>query len=74
VTLRDSIARMRKRGYSFVTLDEATKDAAHQRPDTFTGSAEAGCSDRLRQWGRRLRSVPSHRCRSGSRICRGRLR
>ena len=37
VTLRDSIARMRKRGYSFITLDEAMKDAAYQRPDTFTG-------------------------------------
>ena len=38
VTLRDSIARMRKRGYSFVTLEDAAKDAAYQRPDTFAGS------------------------------------
>jgi peptidoglycan/xylan/chitin deacetylase (PgdA/CDA1 family) len=37
VTLRDSIARMRKRGYSFVTLEEAMNDPAYQRPDTFTG-------------------------------------
>jgi peptidoglycan/xylan/chitin deacetylase (PgdA/CDA1 family) len=37
VTLRDSIARMRKRGYSFVTLEEAMSDPAYQRPDTFTG-------------------------------------
>ena len=37
VTLRDSIARMRKRGYTFVTLEEAMKDPAYQRPDNFTG-------------------------------------
>jgi len=38
VTLRDSIARMRKRGYSFVTLEEATKDPAYQRADSFAGN------------------------------------
>jgi peptidoglycan/xylan/chitin deacetylase (PgdA/CDA1 family) len=37
VSLRDSIARMRKRGYSFIRLEEAMKDPAYQRPDTFTG-------------------------------------
>jgi hypothetical protein len=37
ITLRDSIARMRKRGYSFISLEEAMKDPAYQRPDTFTG-------------------------------------
>jgi peptidoglycan/xylan/chitin deacetylase (PgdA/CDA1 family) len=37
VTLRESIARMRKRGYSFVTLEEATKNPAYARPDTFAG-------------------------------------
>ena len=37
VTLRDSIARMRARGYNFVTLEEALNDPAYQRPDTFTG-------------------------------------
>jgi peptidoglycan/xylan/chitin deacetylase (PgdA/CDA1 family) len=35
VSLRDSIARMRQRGYSFVTLEEAMSDAAYQRPDNF---------------------------------------
>jgi len=35
VSLRDSIARMRRRGYSFVTLEEAMSDAAYQRPDNF---------------------------------------
>jgi hypothetical protein len=28
---------MRKRGYRFITLDEAMQDAAYQRPDTFAG-------------------------------------
>ena len=37
LTLRESIARIRKRGYTFITLDEAMKDAAYQRPDTFAG-------------------------------------
>ena len=37
VSLRDSIARMRKRGYEFISLDDAMKDAAYQRPDTFAG-------------------------------------
>ena len=35
VSMRDSIARMRKRGYSFVTLEEAMSDPAYQRPDSF---------------------------------------
>jgi hypothetical protein len=37
VALRDSIALMRKRGYRFITLEEAMKDPAYARPDTFTG-------------------------------------
>ena len=37
VSLRESIARMRKRGYTFISLDEAMQDAAYQRPDTFAG-------------------------------------
>jgi peptidoglycan/xylan/chitin deacetylase (PgdA/CDA1 family) len=41
VTLRDSIARIRKRGYSFITLESARKDPAYQRPDNFTGPGGA---------------------------------
>ena len=37
VSLRDSIARMRKRGYTFISLDEAMQDPAYERPDTFAG-------------------------------------
>ena len=38
LTLRESIARMRARGYAFITLEEAMQDAAYQRPDTFAGT------------------------------------
>jgi beta-lactamase regulating signal transducer with metallopeptidase domain/peptidoglycan/xylan/chitin deacetylase (PgdA/CDA1 family) len=30
-------AMLKRRGYSFVTLDEATRDEAYQLPDTYTG-------------------------------------
>lgn len=38
VSLRESIARMRKRGYAFISLDDAMQDPAYQRADTFAGS------------------------------------
>lgn len=37
VTLRQSIERMRTRGYSFITLDAAMTDKAYQRRDDFRG-------------------------------------
>ena len=37
LSLRESITRMRKRGYTFITLDEAMQDPAYGRPDTFAG-------------------------------------
>ena len=37
ISLRQSIARIRARGYQFITLEEAMKDPVYQRPDTFTG-------------------------------------
>ena len=37
VSLPESIARIRKRGYSFISLEEAMNDPAYHRPDTFTG-------------------------------------
>jgi peptidoglycan/xylan/chitin deacetylase (PgdA/CDA1 family) len=37
ISLRESIARMRDRGYRFISLEEAMKDPAYQRPDTFAG-------------------------------------
>jgi peptidoglycan/xylan/chitin deacetylase (PgdA/CDA1 family) len=38
VSLRDSIARIRKRGYTFIGLEEAMNDPAYHRPDTFAGA------------------------------------
>lgn len=37
VSLRESIARIRKRGYTFISLEEAMRDDAYARPDTFAG-------------------------------------
>jgi peptidoglycan/xylan/chitin deacetylase (PgdA/CDA1 family) len=37
VSLRESIGRIRNRGYSFITLEEAMRDPAYHRPDTFAG-------------------------------------
>ena len=35
----DDLARMlRRRGYSFVTMEQATRDAAYKLPDTYTGA------------------------------------
>lgn len=35
--LDEMIAMMKKRGYSFVTLEQALQDKAYQLPDTYTG-------------------------------------
>jgi hypothetical protein len=37
MSLRESIARIRARGYRFITLEQAMKDPAYQRLDTFAG-------------------------------------
>jgi peptidoglycan/xylan/chitin deacetylase (PgdA/CDA1 family) len=42
ITLRDTLSTMRKRGYAFITLEEAMKDPAYQRPDTFTDVVPGG--------------------------------
>jgi peptidoglycan/xylan/chitin deacetylase (PgdA/CDA1 family) len=54
VTLRESIARMRKRGYTFISLDEAMQDPAYQRPDTFAGSGGSWLSRSATVMGKRL--------------------
>jgi hypothetical protein len=38
--LRDSIAHIRKRGYQFISLDEAMRDEVYSQPDTFAGSGQ----------------------------------
>jgi peptidoglycan/xylan/chitin deacetylase (PgdA/CDA1 family) len=54
VTLRESIARMRKRGYTFISLDEAMQDEAYQRADTFAGSGGSWLSRSATVMGKRL--------------------
>ena len=54
LTLRDSISRLRKRGYTFITLDEAMKDPAYERPDTFAGSGGSWLSRTATAMGRQL--------------------
>jgi peptidoglycan/xylan/chitin deacetylase (PgdA/CDA1 family) len=54
VSLRDSIARMRKRGYTFISLDEAMKDEAYHRPDTFAGPGGSWLSRTATVMGKKL--------------------
>jgi peptidoglycan/xylan/chitin deacetylase (PgdA/CDA1 family) len=54
LTFRETIARLRKRGYVFITLDEAMADAAYQRPDTFAGPGGSWLSRTAAVMGRRL--------------------
>jgi peptidoglycan/xylan/chitin deacetylase (PgdA/CDA1 family) len=54
VSLRDSIARMRKRGYSFISLEEAMKDEAYHRPDTFAGPGGSWLSRTATVMGKKL--------------------
>jgi len=54
LTLRDTIARLRKRGYEFITLDEAMKDPAYQRPDTFAGPGGSWLSRTATVMGKQL--------------------
>jgi hypothetical protein len=54
ITLRETIARLRKRGYEFITLDEAMKDPAYQRPDSFAGPGGSWLSRTATLTGKRL--------------------
>ncbi len=54
LTLRDTIARLRKRGYTFITLGEAMADAAYARPDTFAGPGGSWLSRTATAIGRKL--------------------
>lgn len=54
VTLRESIARMRKRGYTFISLDEAAQDPAYERPDTFAGPGGSWLSRTATAMGKQL--------------------
>jgi peptidoglycan/xylan/chitin deacetylase (PgdA/CDA1 family) len=54
VTLRETIGRMRARGYEFITLDEAMKDPAYHRADTFAGPGGSWLSRTATVTGKRL--------------------
>ena len=54
LTLRETIARLRQRGYTFVPLGEAMADAAYARPDTFDGPGGSWLSRTATAMGRRL--------------------
>jgi peptidoglycan/xylan/chitin deacetylase (PgdA/CDA1 family) len=54
LTLRDTVARLRKRGYTFITLNEAMRDAAYERPDTFAGPGGSWLSRTATVMGRTL--------------------
>jgi hypothetical protein len=58
LTLRESIARMRQRGYRFITLDEAAKDEVYQRPDTFVGSGGSWLSRSAKALGKQITVGP----------------
>lgn len=54
LTLRETIARLRQRGYTFITLDEAMADPAYERPDTFAGPGGSWLSRTATATGRKL--------------------
>lgn len=54
LTLGDTIARLRKRGYAFITLSEAMADPAYARPDTFVGPGGSWLSRTASAIGRKI--------------------
>ena len=65
---RTAFARLRARGYAFITLDEAMKDPAYQRTDSFAGPGGSWLSRTATLQGKRL-TVTNARCRRGSPSC-----
>lgn len=57
MNVRETIARMRARGYTFITLEEAMADVAYARPDTFTGPGGSWLSRSAAAMGKRIESV-----------------
>ena len=58
LTLRESIGRMRKRGYRFISLEEAVQDEAYHRADTFTGPGGSWLSRTATSMGKKLGPGP----------------
>jgi peptidoglycan/xylan/chitin deacetylase (PgdA/CDA1 family) len=58
MAVRDTIARMRARGYTFITLAEAMQDDAYARPDTFAGPGGSWLSRSATLMGKRIEARP----------------
>ena len=58
MALGETFARMRARGYSFITLDDAVTDPVYQRPDTFTGPGGSWLSRTETSMGRKIQAKP----------------
>jgi hypothetical protein len=54
VSLAESVARMRRRGYQFISLEDAMRDEAYARPDTFAGSGGSWMARSARALGKAL--------------------
>lgn len=54
VAVRETIQRMRQRGYTFITLEEAMSDPAYARPDTFAGSGGSWLSRTATSMGKKI--------------------
>lgn len=61
VAVRDTITRMRQRGYRFITLDEAMADPAYSRRDTFTGPGGSWLGRSAAAMNKRIESTQSPR-------------
>ena len=58
MAVRETIARMRARGYTFISLAEAMEDQAYARPDTFTGPGGSWLSRSANALGKRITVTP----------------
>lgn len=58
VAVHETIARMRARGYAFITLDEAMRDPAYARPDSFTGPGGSWLSRSAAAMNTRIEAAP----------------
>jgi peptidoglycan/xylan/chitin deacetylase (PgdA/CDA1 family) len=58
VALGDTFARMRARGYAFITLAEAMADEAYARPDSFTGPGGSWLSRSAAAAGTHIQAKP----------------
>ena len=59
VAVRDTITKMRQRGYRFITLEDAMSDAAYARRDTFTGPGGSWLNRSAAAMGKRIESTTS---------------